>query len=180
MTVAEYEQHTIGLLYVRSQLSKFFLILLPFFLQVLNPDIYFPKLSCAFLELSIRPRQCFKHFLDFLMFHLLRSYVGVHVGDPGPEFVCVPFFASQRFKMFFLRLQFSDALLSKSLYGVESLCISEISQMSWAVKQGVPCPPCRLEYVIEFLLQSRGFSQRPVRIFLMTEDDIFEHGLRDT
>lgn len=130
MTVAEYEHHTIGLLHIRSQLSKFFLVLLLFFLQVLNSDIYFPELSCAFLELSIRPRQCFIQFLGFLVFHLLRGYASVHVGYPGPEFVCMPFFASQRFKTFFLRLQFSDALLSKCLYRVESLCIPGISQTS--------------------------------------------------
>ena len=41
-------------------------------------------------------------------------------------------------------------------------------------------PLCRLEYIVEFLLQNRGLSKRPVRIFLMTEDDIFEHSFRDT
>ena len=41
-------------------------------------------------------------------------------------------------------------------------------------------PLCRLEYIIEFLLQNRSLGKRPVRIFLMTEDDVFEHGFRDT
>ena len=39
---------------------------------------------------------------------------------------------------------------------------------------------CRLEYIVEFLLQNRSLSKRPVRIFLMTEDNIFEHSFRDT
>jgi len=35
------------------------------------------------------------------------------------------------------------------------------------------------EDVVEFLLESCGFGQRPVRIFLMAEYHIFEHGFGD-
>ena len=84
MAVAEYERRTIGLLHVWTQLCKFFLVLLPFFLQVFNPDVYFPKLGCAFLELSIRSRQCFIQFLSLLIFRFLRGYPGIHIGDLGP------------------------------------------------------------------------------------------------
>jgi hypothetical protein len=40
--------------------------------------------------------------------------------------------------------------------------------------------PCRLEYIVKLLLQGRGFSQWPVRILLMAENDIFKYGFRDS
>ncbi len=53
-----------------------------------------------------------------------------------------------------------------------------ISDVTVVKKVGVP-PLCCLEYIVKFLLQNRSFSQRPVRIFLMTENDILENGFRD-
>jgi hypothetical protein len=37
--------------------------------------------------------------------------------------------------------------------------------------------PCSFEDVVEFLFENGWFSERPVRVFLVTEDDVFEYGL---
>jgi hypothetical protein len=75
-------------------------------------------------------------------------------------------------------LELRNALLAQILDRVEGLGIPVPGR---ALNERTPCARgggilCRLEDVVKLLLERCGLGQWPVRVLLMAEDDVLEHG----
>jgi hypothetical protein len=171
----------------RRHTRQFFKVTVAGFLKVsLQPSLHllkvfyvlvdFPELAVVFVELAVLLFNAFKFLFRVIVFYFFGGDVGCGVFDTAFEFVEVLFLAGQTEETFLFCFEVCNSLFAKVFdvvqgFGVPIIGVSAVSWKFWWSL------PCSFEDVVEFLFENGRLGERPVRVFLVAEDDVFEYGL---